>query len=65
MTTTVRRTSVNTGTNDITTEIGKVGFVLMLTVGVVIGIISLTALAAGAIKVGGIIPLLGMMVGVL
>lgn len=57
-------TNVETKT-DTVMEVGKVGMTLLLTFGVAVGILSFITLVAGAIKVGGIIPLLGMMFGVL
>lgn len=57
-------TNVETKT-DTVMEVGKVGMTLLLTFGVAVGILSFITLVAGAIKVGGIVPLLGMMFGVL
>lgn len=62
---TKERSSTNTGSKDVTMEISKVGFFLLLTVAMAFGIISVSALIAGTIKAGGIIPLIGMMFGAL
>lgn len=62
---TKENTAVKTGTKDITTEVSKVGFFIMLTVAMGFGILSISALIAGAIKVGGIGTLIGMAFGVI
>jgi len=59
------RTAVNTDTSDVTDKVSRVGFYIILTMAIGFGIMSLASVVAGAISVGGIIPLLTMMVGVI
>ncbi|MCK5020833.1 MAG: hypothetical protein KAS32_27680 [Candidatus Peribacteraceae bacterium] len=61
---TKERTTVTSKTS-VVDEISKVSFILILTFGVFVGIVSLLGLVVGTIKVGGIVPLLSTMFSVL